>query len=173
MLVRALGVGWRGCTDFCTQGVGELIPPWSSWVWNRHPRKSRYRFRELFGYEPAALGVDFSQGEEDAFGVLSLLYTLFSLTVWYILKLMYVLFALVVTPLSLNLVASSFLGTGLCNPTPLKQLPWANWHLIATAWGAYCVYLCGRLRHLLPTFFAMLVLLLIIVGRKVGKLHFP
>ena len=115
--------------------------------------------------------VNLQTGEEDAFGVTSLLYTLCALTVWYLLKLVYVLFVLAVTPFSLNLLASSFLGTGLCNPTPFKQLPWANWHLIATAWGAYCVYLCGRLRHLLPTFFAGLVLLALIAARKVRPLR--
>lgn len=115
--------------------------------------------------------VNLPTGEEDAFGVTSLLYTLCALTVWYLLKLVYVLFVLAVTPFSLNLLASSFLGTGLCNPTPFKQLPWANWHLIATAWGAYCVYLCGRLRHLLPTVFAGLVLLALIAGRKVRPLR--
>ena len=44
-------------------------------------------------------------GEEDAFGVTSLLYTLCALTVWYLLKLVYVLFVLAVTPFSLNLLS--------------------------------------------------------------------
>jgi hypothetical protein len=55
MLSRSARVCIRGLGEL-RQGLGAGIPPWSSWVWNRHPRKSRYRFRELVGYDPAALG---------------------------------------------------------------------------------------------------------------------